>query len=202
MIPWDCKAQRAGAATNGRKCPAISAKTVVVSLRSSRGSLFHGPSLINETALCPRIDERETIDSNASPSETTEIVVRDLGREEMTVAPRQYFLRLLASSGPLTGMKRQNVLSRRSIGRDDSEYVVLVPPQRCEPLAAAWVRGSEQRGEDTTAGVKASSGLETAPRTRRLSSKHLSRRIPSSMSWSNWAPPKNARPARAHSTHT
>ncbi len=72
MISWDGKAHRTGDATNGRKCPAIKRKDGGSVVEVQQGDpLFHRPSLINETALGPGIDERETVDSNTSPSENS-----------------------------------------------------------------------------------------------------------------------------------
>ncbi len=121
-----------------------SAKTVVVSLRSSRGipcSMAHLSSMKLPSA--PESMSARPLTVMPAHRRTAEIVVRDLGREEMTVA--------LASTPPSTGelwlltsMKRQNVHSLRSTGRGDSEFAALVPPQRCEPLPAAWVRGQNR----------------------------------------------------------
>ncbi len=121
-----------------------SAKTVVVSLRSSRGipcSMAHLSSMKLPSA--PESMSARPVTVMPAHRRTAEIVVRDLGREKMTFA--------LASTPPstgklwlLTGMKQQNVHSRHSKGRGNSEFSALVPPQRCKPLPAAWVRGQNR----------------------------------------------------------
>ncbi len=146
---------------------------------------------------------------------TTEIVVRDLGREEMTVA--------LASTPPSTGelwlltdMKQQNVHSRRSKGRGDSEYAALVPPKRCEPLPAAWVRGQNREEKiprlvsrpPVVSGASNPPPLLEAPIQANTQFDELiqlsrrSTRIDLLLELHVESLQKNERPARAHSTHT
>ncbi len=140
-----------------------SAKTVVVSLRSSRGipcSMAHLSSMKLPSA--PESMSARPLTVMPAHQRTAEIVVQDLGREEMTVA--------LTSTPPSTGelwpfngheaakcpFASQYRQRRLRICRSRSSAEMRTPP-------SCMGSGSEQRGEDTMAGVKASSGLETAP---------------------------------------